>query len=77
MKKISLCFDNTAVLPSSVKTSGRFFQIFVPFSEKLDFTLFVAVVNSVEVAKTGVITNLCLKLVIMLHLVTALHSDAF
>ena len=77
MKKISLCFDNTAVLPSSVKTSGRFFQIFVPFSEKLDFTLFVAVVNSVEVAKMGVITNLSLKLVIMLHLVTALHSDAF
>ena len=27
----------TAVSISSVKTSGRFFQIFVPFSEKLDF----------------------------------------
>jgi len=25
-------------LLSSVKTSGRFFQIFVAFSEKLDFT---------------------------------------
>ena len=35
--KSPTCFDKTAVLLSSVKTSGRFFQIFVPFPEKLDF----------------------------------------
>ena len=39
MVMISLsCFDKTDVLLSSVKTSARFFQFFVPFSEKLDFT---------------------------------------
>ena len=36
-KKSPTCFDKIAVLLSSVKTSGRFFRIFVPFSEKLDF----------------------------------------
>ena len=36
-KKSPTCFDKTAVLLSSVKTSRRFFQTFGPFSEKLDF----------------------------------------
>ena len=36
-KKTPTCFDKTAVLLSSVKTSGRFLKNFVPFSEKLDF----------------------------------------
>ena len=38
-KKSPTCFDKTLVLLSSIKTSGRFFQIFVAFSEKLDFTI--------------------------------------
>ena len=37
LKKSSTCFDKTVFLLSSVKTSGRFFQIFVAFSEKLNF----------------------------------------
>ena len=38
LKKSPTSFDKTAVsLSTSVKTSGRFFQNFVPFSEKLDF----------------------------------------
>ena len=40
LKKSSTCFDQTVVFTqlSSVKTSGRYFQIFVAFSEKLNFT---------------------------------------
>ena len=37
LKKSPTCFDKTAFLLNSVKTSGRFFQIFVAFSEKLNF----------------------------------------
>ena len=37
-KKSPTCFDKAAVLLSSVKTSGTFFQIFVGFSEKLNFS---------------------------------------
>ena len=36
-KNISLGLTKQLFLLSSVKTSGRFFQIFVAFSEKLDF----------------------------------------
>ena len=39
MKKSPTGFDKTAVFTKYVKTSGRFFQIFVAFSEKLDFTI--------------------------------------
>ena len=39
LKKSPTCFDKTAVFTQNVKTSGRFFQIFVTFSEKLDFNL--------------------------------------
>ena len=40
LKKSPTGFDKTAVFTqlSSVKTIGRFFQVFVAFSEKLDFT---------------------------------------
>ena len=34
-KKSPTCFDKTAVLLSGVKMSGRFFRIFVTFSEKV------------------------------------------
>ena len=37
MKTIHIFVDKTAFLLSSFKTSGRFFQNFVAFSEKLDF----------------------------------------
>jgi hypothetical protein len=37
LKKSPACFDKTAVLLSSVKTSGRLFQIFLAFLEKLNF----------------------------------------
>ena len=38
LKKSPTCFDKTAFFSQySVKTSGIFFQIFVAFSEKLDF----------------------------------------
>ena len=37
LKKSPTCFDKTAVCTHSVKSSGRFFQIFVDFSEKLNF----------------------------------------
>ena len=36
-EKISHLVDKTGFLLGSVKTSGRFFQIFVAFSEKLNF----------------------------------------
>jgi hypothetical protein len=36
LKKSPTWFNKTAVL-SSIKTSGRFFQTFVAFSEKLNF----------------------------------------
>ena len=36
LKKSPTCFDETAVF-TQYKTSGRFLQIFVAFSEKLDF----------------------------------------
>jgi len=44
-RKSHISFDKTSVLIkhlfllSSVKTSGRFFQIFVTFSEELDFIM--------------------------------------
>ena len=37
-KNLPLVLTKQLFLLSSVKTSGRFFQIFVAFSEKLDFT---------------------------------------
>jgi hypothetical protein len=37
LKKSPICFDKKLFLLSSVKTSGRFFRIFVAFSEKLEF----------------------------------------
>ena len=38
-KNLLLALTKQLFLLSSVKTSGRFFQIFVPFSEKLIFTI--------------------------------------
>ena len=38
LKKSATSLTKQLFLLSSVKTSGRFFQIFVAFSEKLDFT---------------------------------------
>jgi hypothetical protein len=44
LKKSPTCFDKAAVLTkqlfllSSIKTNGRFFQFFVVFSGKLNFT---------------------------------------
>ena len=47
-KKIHLCIVTKHLfLLSSVKTVGRFFQIFVAFSEKMDFkALIVQILNS-------------------------------
>ena len=49
LKKSPTGFDKTAVfLLSSVKTSGRFFQIFVAFSEKLDFKRAALLIETTE-----------------------------
>ena len=48
LKKYLISFDETVVLLSRVKTSGRFFQMFVTFSEKLDFNVFAYIPRSVQ-----------------------------
>ena len=43
-KESSTCFDKTLFLLRSVKTSGRFLQIFVAFSKKLDFKYLLEII---------------------------------
>ena len=45
MKKSPTCFDKKSFSLSRVQTSGRFFQIIVAFSEKLDFTQSLVLVH--------------------------------